>query len=42
MKFNRPKKPPHAIDMGPLIDMVFILLIFFAVSSATSAITPFT
>ncbi|MEZ6187576.1 MAG: biopolymer transporter ExbD [Planctomycetota bacterium] len=33
MKFHRPKKEPQAIDMGPLIDMVFILLIFFAVSS---------
>lgn len=33
MKFKRRKKPDDQIDMGPLIDMVFILLIFFAVSS---------
>ena len=33
MKFSRPKKRTQEIDMGPLIDMVFILLIFFAVST---------
>ena len=33
MKLSRPKKPPQQIDMGPLIDMVFILLIFFAVTT---------
>jgi len=33
VRFARPKKRPQGIDMGPLIDMVFILLIFFAVST---------
>ncbi|MGE0711435.1 MAG: ExbD/TolR family protein [Planctomycetota bacterium] len=33
MKLHRPKKEPQQIDMGPLIDMVFILLIFFAVTT---------
>jgi biopolymer transport protein ExbD len=33
MKFNRARKRAQEIDMGPLIDMVFILLIFFAVST---------
>ena len=33
MKFTRPPKKDHQVDMGPLIDMVFILLIFFAVST---------
>lgn len=33
MKLHRPKKAPQQVDMGPLIDMVFILLIFFAVTT---------
>ena len=33
MKLSRPKKRQQEIDMAPLIDMVFILLIFFAVST---------
>lgn len=31
--FSRPKRPTHAIDMAPLIDVVFLLLIFFMLSS---------
>lgn len=33
MRLRRKPHQDDAIDMGPLIDMVFILLIFFAVSS---------
>lgn len=33
MKLARPKRRQQEIDMAPLIDMVFILLIFFAVST---------
>lgn len=33
MKFIPKKHEPEALDMSPLIDMVFILLIFFAVST---------
>jgi len=32
--FRRPKRPSHAIDMAPLIDVVFLLLIFFMLTSA--------
>lgn len=33
MKFKNKEKKVQEIDIGPLIDMVFILLIFFAVST---------
>lgn len=33
MKFLPKKHEPEGLDMSPLIDMVFILLIFFAVST---------
>lgn len=33
MKFRRKKEQVSDVDMSPLIDMVFILLIFFMVSS---------
>jgi len=33
MKFRRKKEQVSEVDMSPLIDMVFILLIFFMVSS---------
>jgi len=33
MKFRQRKSEEAAVDMSPLIDMVFILLIFFMVSS---------
>ena len=35
MNFDLPqrKRKPMGIDMGPLMDMVFILLIFFVVTS---------
>ena len=33
MKFRRKKEKVSDVDMSPLIDMVFILLIFFMVSS---------
>jgi biopolymer transport protein ExbD len=33
VKLARPKRRTQEIDMAPLIDMVFILLIFFAVST---------
>ena len=33
MKFRRKQTEEAAVDMSPLIDMVFILLIFFMVSS---------
>lgn len=32
--FTRPKRPTHAIDMAPLIDVVFLLLIFFMLTSS--------
>lgn len=32
--FRRPKRLSHAIDMAPLIDVVFLLLIFFMLTSA--------
>ncbi len=31
--FTRPKRPTHTIDMAPLIDVVFLLLIFFMLTS---------
>ena len=34
MDFIRPKKPALALDMAPLIDIVFQLLIFFMLSSS--------
>lgn len=33
MRFRRPSKVEAAINMAPLVDMVFLLLIFFAVST---------
>lgn len=33
MKLHRPARKHQEVDMAPLIDMVFILLIFFAVST---------
>lgn len=35
--FRRPKRASHSIDMAPLIDVVFLLLIFFML---TSSFTP--
>ncbi len=32
--FQRPKRPTHTIDMAPLIDVVFLLLIFFMLTSS--------
>ena len=32
--FRRPKRPTHTIDMAPLIDVVFLLLIFFMLTSS--------
>ena len=32
--FTRPKRPTHTIDMAPLIDVVFLLLIFFMLTSS--------
>lgn len=32
--FVRPKRPSHTIDMAPLIDVVFLLLIFFMLTSS--------
>lgn len=34
MDFIRPKRPTVGIDMAPLIDCVFLLLIFFMLSSS--------
>jgi len=33
MEFDRRKKSPVSLNMAPLIDMVFLLLIFFVLSS---------
>lgn len=33
MKFSRSRRPSHSIDMAPLIDVVFLLLIFFMLTS---------
>lgn len=33
MNFGRPKSEPHGINITPLIDVVFILLIFFMVTT---------
>ena len=33
MKFRRPKRPESTIELTPLIDVVFLLLIFFMVTS---------
>jgi len=33
MKFGRPTVPQAAIDIAPLVDVVFLLVIFFAVST---------
>lgn len=35
--FVRPKRPSHTIDMAPLIDVVFLLLIFFMLTSSFTA-----
>jgi biopolymer transport protein ExbD len=32
--FVRPKRPTHTIDMAPLIDVVFLLLVFFMLTSS--------
>ncbi len=32
--FQRSKRPTHTIDMAPLIDVVFLLLIFFMLTSS--------
>lgn len=39
MEFIRPKKPSLSLDMAPLIDIVFQLLIFFMLSSSFLAPT---
>ncbi|MEX0962598.1 MAG: biopolymer transporter ExbD, partial [Pseudohongiellaceae bacterium] len=36
MKFNRSKREELAINMTPLIDVVFLLLIFFMVTTTFS------
>ena len=36
MKFRRQKKQDHGINLTPLIDVVFLLLIFFMVSTTFS------
>ena len=33
MQFRRPSAPQAVIDMAPLVDVVFLLVIFFAVST---------
>jgi biopolymer transport protein ExbD len=33
VRFDSPKKPTVGIDMAPLVDVVFLLVIFFAVST---------
>jgi biopolymer transport protein ExbD len=33
MQFQRPSAPQAVIDMAPLVDVVFLLVIFFAVST---------
>jgi len=38
MKFNTPKRVNHGINMVPLINIVFLLLIFFMLS--TTLVTP--
>lgn len=37
MGIRRPKRPSQSIDMAPLIDVVFLLLIFFMLTSAFTA-----
>lgn len=32
--FRRPRRPTHTIDMAPLIDVVFLLLVFFMLTSS--------
>ncbi|GAB4169157.1 MAG: hypothetical protein Fur0032_07610 [Terrimicrobiaceae bacterium] len=34
--FRRPRRPTHTIDMAPLIDVVFLLLVFFMLTSSFS------
>lgn len=34
--FTRPKRPSHTIDLAPLIDVVFLLLVFFMLTSSFS------
>lgn len=34
MEFLRPKRPSLSLDLAPLIDIVFLLLIFFMLSSS--------
>jgi len=34
MNFVRPKRPSAGIDMAPLIDIVFLLLVFFLLTSS--------
>jgi biopolymer transport protein ExbD len=36
MMFRRPRRPTHTIDMAPLIDVVFLLLVFFMLTSSFS------
>jgi biopolymer transport protein ExbD len=33
MMFRRPRRAAHTIDMAPLIDVVFLLLVFFMLTS---------
>jgi biopolymer transport protein ExbD len=39
MKFKMPAQEDAAIDMAPMIDMVFLLLIFFMVASTVSELS---
>ncbi len=40
MKLSRKESEDITIDMSPMIDMVFLLLIFFIVSAATIVVEP--
>lgn len=40
MEFVRSKKPALSLDMAPLIDVVFQLLIFFMLSSSFLSVAP--
>lgn len=41
MRFARPKPPRDLVNITPLIDVVFILLIFFMIAGAVKSTDPF-
>ena len=41
MQFRRPKRTPMELMMAPMIDCVFLLLIFFMVASTTRVVPRF-